>query len=90
MENDGTPYTPQVFYGPEWQQHTNPRGDVLLQWTELYKSSVLVSFLLALRSDLAYAGWFETFIRNRFFYWERPDTPRSSSLVFINVQLTLN
>ena len=70
MENDRTPYKRQVFYGPKWQLNTNPRDGVSLKWTELYNSSVLVSFFLALRSDLAFARWFVTITRNTFFYWE--------------------
>ena len=90
MENEWTAFKLQVFYGPKWQLNKNPRGGVSLKWTELYNSSVLVSFFLALRSDLAYGGWFENIIKTTFFFWERPDTPRSYSLVFVNWQLTLN
>ena len=89
MEHDHTVLKLQAFYGPKWQLNTNPRGGVSLKWTKLYNSNVLVYFFLALRSDLGYAGWFENIIKNTFFDWERPDTPRSYSLVFVNGQLTL-
>ena len=90
MENERTAFKLQVFCGPKWEINTNPRGGgVSLKWTEMYNSSVLVSFFLALRSGLACAGWFGNIIKNTFFSWERPDTPRSYSVVFVNGQLTL-
>ena len=77
MENDWTPYKLQVFWAINGQLKTNPRGGVSLKWTELYNSSVLLSFFLAFRSDLAYVRWFATIIRNTFLYCKWPDTPRS-------------
>ena len=67
MDNDRKPNKRQVVYGPKWQLNTNPRDGVSLKWKELYNSSVLVSFFLLLSSDLAYARWFATIIRNTFF-----------------------
>ena len=67
MEIVRTPYKRQVFYGPKWQLNTNPRDGVSFKWPELYNSSVLVSFFLVLKSDLAYALWFATIVRNTFF-----------------------
>ena len=58
MENDRTPHKRQVFYGPKWQLNTTSRDGVSLKLTELYNLSVLVSFSLVLRSDLASAPWF--------------------------------
>ena len=78
------------FSASNGKLNANPRGGVSLKWTELYNWSVLVSFFLALISDLAYEKWFATVIRNTFFYWKWPDTPRSYSLVFVNGQLMLN
>ena len=84
------PLNSKSFTALNAQLNTNPRGRVSFKWTELYNSSVLVSFFLALRSDLAYVRWFATVIRYTFFYWKWPDTPRSYSLVFVNGQLMLN
>ena len=67
MENSRTPNKRHIIYGPKWQLNTNSRDGVSLRWTELYKSSVLVSFFLVVRSGLAYARRFATIIRNTFF-----------------------